>query len=354
MCDIVIPVYDQIDYTKACLESIFAHTRCAFRLIIVDNGSKELETGLYLNALLAREPERVKVLRIDNNQGYVKAANLGLENTTAEYVVIMNNDTLVYPGWLSEMIAIAQQDASIGIVNPQWDPSLCKFKGGRDKYFQQCVVPQKGVYIETDWARGFCYLTKRCVIDKIGGLDLVFSPGYFDDWDYSMRAMAAGYRCVVALGSFVFHFKNVTYSVCGEKGLISTLLNEKAPIFYKRWGRSLKLLIVNNGVFDDIEISIRDILRDQNRVVLISSHPVDMRHTNLIVIRVKRWLIGVMVVFVLVDNVRHSVAKRFNLVLVREGMSLFFRKVLRYLFNYRVEYFKDNFMLCQMIKSLKF
>ncbi len=314
MCDIVIPVYGQPEYTRVCVESILAHTAIPFHLLLVDDASQDLETKEYLKALQIQEPERVTILWCEINQGYVKAVNLGLQKTSADFVVVMNNDTIVYPGWLPEMIAIAEKDPQIGIVSPQWDPPK-RFRGDREQYFQRFVLPRKGAYIETDWSRGFCYLTKRCVIDKIGGLDADFAPAYFDDWDYSMRAITAGYRCVVALGAFVFHFKNVTYGACGEMSQINTLLNEKASVFYKRWGKPLKILIVEPDLDADEQKMVGELLRDQNRVFLVTSHDVDIQHTNLTVVKVAPWLLGITVARVLLDDVRHSVSKRFHLVI---------------------------------------
>ena len=173
------------------------------------------------------------------------------------------------------------------------------------------------------------------MIDKIGGLDLDFSPAYFDDWDYSMRAMAAGYRCVVALGAFVFHFKNVTYGTCGEKDQINTLLNEKSAIFYKRWGRPLKVLIVDDGVSSDFEARISALLRDQNSIVLVSSRRVGICHTNLHIIRVPRWLMGVAFFLILIDDTRHSVAKRIHLVLGCEEPGSFLKRIFSLFRGYR-------------------
>ncbi len=323
LCAIVIPVYDQVDYTRACVASILAHTAYPFRLFIVDDASAKPETAAYLRELQLAEPERVRVVHNAKNLGYVGTVNHGLKYATAPYVVVMNNDTIVYPGWLSEMIAVAEKDPQIGIVNPQWDV-IKKFKGGRDKFFATHVLPHKGEYIETDWARGCCYLTKRCVIDKIGGLDEAFAPAYYDDWDYSMRAMAVGYICVRALGAFVFHIKNVTYSVCGPENQINTLIDQKGIIFYQRWGKPLKLLIIDDGVPAEMTSRVRDLLRGQNRVVVVSSRSVAFQHTNLKVVQVPRWAVRITSALILVDDARYAKAKRFHLVIEGKEAAAFF------------------------------
>ncbi len=310
-CDIVVPVYGQAAYTKGCVDSIRTHTTVPFRLIIVDDASVETATIEYLKELSVREA-RVRVLRQDQNRGYVDAVNLGLKNTAAEFVVVMNNDTVVYPGWLEEMIVVAGQDPQIGIVNPEWEVPR-EFGSDTARYVKQDISARHGEFMETDWARGFCYLTKRCVIDRIGGLDRDFAPAYYDDWDYSLRAAAAGYRCARALGAFVYHFRNVTYST-NSSGQTSALLQQKGQVFYKRWGKPLNLLVIDDGRSPDIEEKILVLLRDQNRVMVISPR-VGLRHTNLKVIRVPRWLSGLASAVVLLDDARHSPRKRFHLVI---------------------------------------
>lgn len=325
LCDIVIPVYDQARYTQACVESIFAHTEVPFWLIIVDDASQERQTVDFLKDLEAREPARVLVLHLEKNQGYVRAVNHGLEKTSAEFVVVMNNDTVVYPGWLSEMVRVAQKDPAIGLVNPQWEVPK-RFRGGLDRYIARHVVSQRGRFIETDWARGFCYLTKRCVIEKIGGLDEDFAPAYYDDWDYSMRAWAAGYRCVRALGAFVFHAKNVTYAACAQQGQTGTLLEEKKRLFCKRWGRPLKMLVVDNGSCGDLSARLRRWLQGQNKITLVSFATVEMRHTNLKTVKVPRGLMTLTVLWLLFQDSLHSAAKRFHMVCMAAEGNMFLRK----------------------------
>ena len=324
-CDIVIPVYDQARYTQACVESIFAHTLIPFRLIIVDDASKERQTTDYLEDLKRHESARVLVLRLEKNQGYVGAVNHGLEKTSAQFVVVMNNDTLVYPGWLTEMICVAQKDPAIGLVNPQWEVPK-RFRGRLDLYVARHVVSQRGRFIETDWVRGFCYLTKRCVIEKIGGLDEDFAPAYYDDWDYSLRAQAAGYRCVCALGAFVFHIKNATYAACAQQGQTSTLLEAKGRLFYERWGRPLKMLVVDNGSFGDLSARLRRWLQGQNKITLVSFTELEMRHTNLKIVKVWRGFMTLAVLWLLFQESLHSALKRHHLVCMTAPGNMFLRK----------------------------
>ena len=114
-CDIVIPVYNQLGYTQACLASIKKHTRYPHQIIIVDDASNR-ETQEYLDDL--DKKQEIIVIRNETNLGWLKSANRGLSQAKAEYICLMNNDTVVTEGWLEEMIDIAEKEKDIGLVNP--------------------------------------------------------------------------------------------------------------------------------------------------------------------------------------------------------------------------------------------
>jgi len=113
--DIVVCVYNALDDTRTCLESVFSNTSIPFHLIIVDDASNQ-ETQAYLRQF--SEEYDASYLRNDQNVGYTFSANHGLQASDAEYVVLLNSDTIVTHGWLMRMIACARSDPSIGIVGP--------------------------------------------------------------------------------------------------------------------------------------------------------------------------------------------------------------------------------------------
>ena len=98
-CDIIIPVWNQPEATRECIESIVRGTNYPYRLILVDNGSGP-ETRSYLEELRKRPAPEVKLIRNEENLGYIKAVNQGLKASDAPYVCLMNNDTIPGAGWL--------------------------------------------------------------------------------------------------------------------------------------------------------------------------------------------------------------------------------------------------------------
>lgn len=113
MVDIAIPSWNQSKLAVACLQSIRQHTT-DYRLIFVDNGSAPAEFAV-IETELKRHPHLL--VRNHRNLGFVKAVNQGLCLSTAEYVVLLNNDTEVAPGWIEKLQA-PFADSRVGAVGP--------------------------------------------------------------------------------------------------------------------------------------------------------------------------------------------------------------------------------------------
>lgn len=325
MCDIVLLVYDQLPYTKGCVESILRNTGCPYRLLIIDNGSVNEETAAYLRALAAAHRDTITVYRIEKNIGYVGAVNFGLGKTTQDYVCVISNDTVVYPGWLTEMIHTARQDGKIGLVNPLWMIPK-KYIGGRDRYISMILKRNAGRFIYTDWARGFCFLVTRQVITKISGLDKAYAPAYFDDWDYSIRAIEAGFRCARALGAFVWHYKNVTYGLAFS----TEAMRLKGRIFYSRWGIPLRILLLHEcpepsqtGGYSDLVPCILG-LQDRLTITTTYSFPDLDKHSNLIIRRIKPgFMFRIYILWQLLDNLRYARTRRYDMILCSSKLYRF-------------------------------
>ena len=117
LCDLVLLSWNHLECTHPAVESILAHTTVPARLIIVDQNSGE-ETRRYLRSVRSTPTVAVEVLFNPANVGYPKGMNIGLRAARAPFVCFLNNDILVPPGWLEELIAVAESDPSIGTVCP--------------------------------------------------------------------------------------------------------------------------------------------------------------------------------------------------------------------------------------------
>lgn len=325
-CLIVIVSLNQLNYTKNCVGSILHNTKYSHKILVIDNGS-DGETLNYLRGL--KGDGAAEVIFNNENIGWVEAVNQGLFYSKASYVCVMNNDVVVYPGWLKEMINGFKIDKAVGIVNPLWELPK-RFKGGRDKYFEKIVKKQEGQYIDTDWARGFCYVVKREVINVTGGLDQDFSPAYYDDWDFSLRIIKKGYKCIRATGSFVYHYKNISYPMFLGEEEFSKNFNAKALLFHGRWGYPFKIVfVIDKSIERNMEAIYKlifSLLRNQNKVYIISTTKININHSNCNIKNTSFLPLKIKIVIELLDDVRHSLKKRFDIIICSANIRDFLEK----------------------------
>jgi GT2 family glycosyltransferase len=228
-CDIIIPVWNKPDLTRSCLDSIYAHTHTQFSLILIDNGSVPEMRDFLRDFSACRQ--NIRLIENDANLGWIKAVNQGMRLSSAPYVLIMNNDTLVMTDdWLTKLIAVAESYQDIGLVNPN-------FEEKKETY-------TKADFVEIDFCRGYCALIKRNVIERIGLFDESYGLGYYDDDDYSVRAINAGFMCVRANNVFVEHLRDSTFSDIFKKDERLKLHYRNKMLFYSKWGRRLRLIFI--------------------------------------------------------------------------------------------------------------
>ncbi|OQY14044.1 MAG: hypothetical protein B6I30_01800 [Desulfobacteraceae bacterium 4572_187] len=251
LVSIVVLTYNQISYTKKCIESIIKNTQVPFELIVVDNASTD-GTIEYLELELTQllSGDRLLVIKNKENSGFAKGNNQGIAASRADFVMLMNNDVVVTQGWLSRMIACAEKSPVIGIVGPKSNyvsgPQLVenisydtKDLNGLEKYADNFADKNSGKATPIWRVVGFCMLIKRAVIDKIGGLDGRYGLGNFEDDDFSLRAALAGYESRIANDCFVHHFGSRTF--IGEQIDYKKSLHKNWEIFKKKWGISKNL-----------------------------------------------------------------------------------------------------------------
>jgi GT2 family glycosyltransferase len=243
LASLVILCCDQLEYTRLCLESVLRHTRTPYELILVDNGSAD-GTPAYLEELRQRPgPARVEVIRNETNRGFPAGCNQGLARARGAYLVLLNNDTVVTPGWLERLIGWSLHDwPTVGLVGavtnasraPQEVAADYRRLEDLDGFAARRARDHAGKALQVGRLTGFCLLARREVLDKVGGLDEQFGVGFFDDDDLSVRAGRAGFRLLVALDVFVHHFGSRTFAGLGIDG--PGQLRANFERFRAKWG----------------------------------------------------------------------------------------------------------------------
>jgi GT2 family glycosyltransferase/predicted Zn-dependent protease len=243
LASLIILCCNQLDCTRLCLESVLRQTRRPYELILVDNGSTD-GTAAYLQEIQARPgPARVEVIRNEANVGFPAGCNQGLARARGRYLVLLNNDTVVTPGWLEGLIRWSLHDwPSVGLVGAVTNASrppqevavdyrrlddLDAFAARRRQQFA-------GKALEVERLTGFCLLARREVLEKVGVFDEQFGVGFFDDDDLSVRARQAGFRLLVAQDVFVHHFGSRTFTGLGID--CPRQLRDNFERFRAKWG----------------------------------------------------------------------------------------------------------------------
>lgn len=251
-CDIIIPVWNQLAYTRRCLESIRRHTEFTHRVIVIDNASDQ-GTKDYLGRVKWNAGQLL-VITNPTNQGYVKAINQGLAASSHEFICLLNNDTVVTKGWLQRMVSLSQSNERIGIINPLGNVGRKIKDLTKLDSISSAISARKGAYLELESCSGFCMLFKRGLFEKVGYLDERFGTGYFEDTDYSERARQQGYLSVRALDSYVYHYIGTSFRRLKDR---QQLFDKNKQLFLNKWGKVPQIIYPLAGISDHEDASAR-------------------------------------------------------------------------------------------------
>ncbi|WP_186320361.1 glycosyltransferase family 2 protein [Paenibacillus sp. Y412MC10] len=217
---IIIPTYNQAEYLIQCIGSIEAHTPEPHEIIVVDNASTD-----DIASCLKPFGGKIRFARQEQNRGFAGGVNYGIMMAKGETVVILNNDILVTPNWLTHMLRCLDSDPQIGAVGPvtnyisgeQQIPvpyedvkEMWEFAAGHN-------VPDEGKWREADRLVGFCLLLHRDVLHRIGYLDEGYRIGNYEDDDWIIRLRLTGRKLFIAGDSFIHHFGSVSMKQLGQQ-----------------------------------------------------------------------------------------------------------------------------------------
>ena len=238
---IIVLCCNGLDKTRLCLESVMRNTREPYELVVVDNASTD-GTWEYLEAVRERRPSTV-LIRNDVNRGFPAGCNQALKQATGQYIVFLNNDTIVTPGWLEGLIALSLHDwPRVGLVGPVSNGAMDAQRARADYsdladlegFATRRREAFAGKLQAVDRLTGFCLLIRRAVLDQIGPLDERYGLGFFEDDDLCVRAREAGFRLVVARDVYIHHFGNATFQQLGIDVRERLLANFE--VFKAKWG----------------------------------------------------------------------------------------------------------------------
>ena len=213
---IIIPVFNQLEYTHACLASLqLRKNRRASR-----SSSWMTARPTELPRSFRKLPA-VTYLRNERNSGFVASCNRGAEKARGKYLVFLNNDTLVKPGWLIALLDTFKEERRAGIVGSKllYPDGRLQEAGGiiwQDASgwnygkFDDPAKPEYNYLREVDYCSAAALMVPKALFESIGGFDSRYAPGYYEDTDLAFKVRQAGYRVLYQPLSEVIHYEGAT------------------------------------------------------------------------------------------------------------------------------------------------
>lgn len=247
--DIIVPVYNACDDVLLCLSALIEKTDLLHRVIVVNDGD-DARTAEMLSAF-NNSFNHLEVVTNPQNLGYTKSVNVGIKHSNADWVVVLNSDTIVSEGWLGKLMNCALSEDKVGMVGAlsnaaSWqsvpqihdkdgDWNLNPLPAGMSVDDMASVVSEfsQRAYPNVGVINGFCQLINMNLLDKIGLLDeQAFPVGYGEENDMCARAVKAGFKLLIADDTYVFHAKSKSFGhekrkVLAKQG--SAALKKKHP-----------------------------------------------------------------------------------------------------------------------------
>jgi GT2 family glycosyltransferase len=243
MSTVVIAVGDDLEEAGRSLPALLQHTDSLHEIVLVDAGASAEVRDLVQT--LCADDSRCRLLGEEAASSRAMAFNRGLVAARGKHIVLLDNSTVVTPGWLETLVAAADFHTRAGLVGPVSNRLMGLQHLAEVDYDQQGLAglnsfaaqvrDRRGGRVDlTNRLAGFCLLIKREVLARIGGLDERFDWGNYEVNDYCLRSSLAGYECLVAAGCFV-HLER-EYGLTDEQMNHLKRLTSQWEMFKVKWG----------------------------------------------------------------------------------------------------------------------
>ena len=267
---IIIPVFNKAEFTFQCIRSLIDQINFADTQVIVINNASTDET----KKLLSYFSGFVDVIENNANLGFVDACNQAAAQSKGRFLVFLNNDTIVLPGWLDALIETIERDERIGVVGSLllypdgkvqeggsivWNTGdACHYGWGASPDDHRLTFAR-----DVDYCSGASLLIRKSLFDQLGGFDGRYAPAYYEDVDLCFGARSLGYRVVYQPASRVIHYEGIT---AGRN--IESQTKRYQPInrnkFFEKWKE-----VLNGEHFDNAKQNIEQAAHRTPKVAVI-------------------------------------------------------------------------------------
>lgn len=241
---VIIPVYNQAEYTLECLRALAAHPPLAdCEIRVIDDGSSD-QTQAWMEQI-----QGLHYHRRARNGGFIAACNDGAAQARGDYLVFLNNDTVPQPGWLDTLLETFEQHPEAGLVGAQLlypDGRLQEaggvvFADGSAWNYGRFESPQDPRFAslrDADYCSGAALAIPRGLFESLGGFDRRYAPAYYEDTDLAFGVRAAGRRVLYQPASRVLHLEGITSGTDLTSGPKAYQVRNRG-IFEQKWRAAL-------------------------------------------------------------------------------------------------------------------
>jgi O-antigen biosynthesis protein len=242
---IIIPVFNHWQSTLACLESIAQLTAgSTYEVVVVDDGSSDETCGVL------EQIEGLVALRNNRNLGFIGSCNRGAATARGKFLVFLNNDTVVTPGWLDALVRTFRSVPGTGLAGAkllypdgrlQEAGSVIWHDGTGWNYgkFDDAGHPRYNFTREVDYCSGACIMVPKSLFWEFGGFDSQFTPAYYEDTDLAFKIRNAGHKVIYQPHAKIIHHEGLTSGTSLESG-VKSYQRVNQTKFQERWRQSLE------------------------------------------------------------------------------------------------------------------
>ncbi len=205
---VIVLNYNGRRWVENCFESLLETRYERFRVLLVDNRSTDGSVEL----VRSRFPQ-AGIIENAGNLGFSEGNNVGIRaalKNGADYVVLLNPDTRVEPGWLDELIAVGEAEARVGVLGAvQLEYDGMNFNSwtvpAAREHLEELSRPELArPWIPVEWVEGACFAVKRAVFEAVGLLDPIYFA-FYEEIDLCRRAAYHGYQIALVPRSRIHH-----------------------------------------------------------------------------------------------------------------------------------------------------
>jgi len=260
---IIIVNYNSGKYLYKTLKSITEKVRdISYETIVVDNASTDSSLEGVNNF------DKTKIVKLEKNVGFARANNLGVKKAKGKYILILNNDTIVFKNNIENLLQIKKEYPEYGLVAPVVlnEDRTFQLSFGKDlnlvsefftKFFSRAYyrlsfkLKNKKFFKKVDWVSGVCFLISKELYNKVGGFDENYFI-YIEDADFGKRIREKGYKILVTSKAKIIHYKGK--SVSKHEALVSPENKRSQLIYYSKHNSHFQFIILKFYLFSKFKI----------------------------------------------------------------------------------------------------